>query len=126
MFSPDGRWIAYQSNESGASEVYVVKFPERSGKWRVSPRGGSNPRWRRDGKEIFYLGPDYALMAAKVNGEKNGFEVGSVERLFQARPQLAYRSPFDVSADGQRLLINTLPPDKTPPLYCRIELDGGD
>jgi serine/threonine protein kinase/Tol biopolymer transport system component len=119
-FSPDGRWIAYVSNESGRSEVYVSPFPEpgrvrsaaatletQGGKWQVSTAGGYQPRWRRDGKEIFYLGPDDKLMSAAVNGAGSAFEVGAVRPLFDTRaggPGFLY----DVSADGQRFLVNTL------------------
>src|SRR4029077_15422640 len=58
QFSPDGRWVAYQSDESGKYEVYVAPFPGPAGKWQISTAGGTNPRWRRDGTEIFYMAPD--------------------------------------------------------------------
>src|SRR5262249_58835839 len=68
--SPDGRWIAYFSNESGRQEVYVVSFPKLTGKWQVSTAGGAMPLWRRDGREIFYLrATDRNLMAVAVNGQ---------------------------------------------------------
>ena len=107
-FSPDGRWIAYASNESGRSEVYVMPFPGPGGKWQVSTAGGSYPRWRRDGAELFYLAADNRLMAATVNGQGSGFEVGAVRPLFATRARTARRYMYDVSADGQRFLINTL------------------
>ena len=84
-FSPDGLWVAYNSNESGRDEVYVVPFPGPGGKWQVSTSGGSFPRWRRDGKEIFFLNGGNTVMAAAVNGSGKAFEVGAVRRLFQAR-----------------------------------------
>lgn len=112
QFSPDGPWIAYQSTESGRSEVYVAPFPGSGGKWQISPAGGSWARWRRDGREIFYLAPDNKLMAAAVNGRGAGFEVGAVQPLFETRPKIA-RLGYDVSADGQRFLVNTLVEEAT-------------
>jgi Tol biopolymer transport system component len=123
-FSPDGRWIAYVSNESGRNEVYVAPFLESrrtptadalvrpGGKWQVSVAGGAWPRWRRDGREIFYLALDNKLMVAAVNAQGSAFEVDGVRPLFDARviPNQGF-SMFDVSADGQRFLINTLAED---------------
>lgn len=108
QFSPDGRWVAYVSNESGRNEVYVAPFPGADGKWQISTAGGIRPRWRRDGSEIFYLAPDDKLMAALVNAKGSSFEVGAVKPLFQTRAT-ATRYSYDVSADGQRFLINTTP-----------------
>jgi len=109
-FSPDGRWVAYYSNESGRYEVYVASFPGTGGKWQISTAGGKSVRWRRDGAEIFYLDPDNKLMVATVNGKGSSLEVGAVKPLFQTRAASPnYQYPYDVSADGQRFLINTLP-----------------
>jgi len=112
-FSPDGRWIAYESNESGRSEIYVTSFPDRSGKWQVSTAGGTFSRWRRDGRELFYRAPDNTLMAAAVDGRSAAFQVAGVQPLFQIQPRLATQTGFigygyDVSADGQRFLVNSL------------------
>jgi Tol biopolymer transport system component len=113
-FSPDGRWIAYVSDESGKPEVYVAPFPGTGAKWQLSTGGGALPRWRRDGTEIFYstLGTvDRKLMVAAVNGKGRSFEVGVVKPLFVVRTPIGFGLgyPYDVSADGQRFLINTLP-----------------
>ncbi len=104
QFSPDGRWMAYTSNESGKNEVYVQSFPGPGGKWQVSTAGGSYPRWRRDGKELFYVAPGNKLMSVEV---KTGamFEAG-VPRLLFASPMKRVGRPYDVSSDGQRFLIN--------------------
>ena len=124
QFSPDGHWIAYASNESGRFEVYVTPFTgsqEHPGgaqgapmvKRRVSTTGGVHPRWRRDGKELFYLAGD-TVMSAIVAADADHFTVGRVQRLFDARPirpANAANLPFtvyDVSEDGQRFLINSI------------------
>jgi Tol biopolymer transport system component len=112
-FSPDGRWVAYSSDESGRVEIYVAPFPGPGEKWQVSTSGGTQPRWRRDGKELFYLSLDNKVIAADVNGQAAAFTIGAVQTLFDARaitlPYGQY-SPgycYDVSPDGQRFLINT-------------------
>ena len=100
--------MTYQSDESGKTEVYVAPFPGPGGKWQVSVAGGTFPRWRRDGGEIYYLAPDSKLMVAAVNGKSATFEVGAVKPLFELRPAGGgYR--YDVSLDGQRFLVNALP-----------------
>ena len=109
QFSPDGRWIAYQSDESRQPEVYAQGFPMPSGKFQVSTNGGSRPRWRRDGRELFYLSPERKMMAVDVKATAATFEAGRPRELFQTHvadaPFVAYN--YDVSADGQRFLINT-------------------
>jgi Tol biopolymer transport system component len=110
QFSPDGKWVAYTSNESGRWEVYVSSFPASGGNWRISSAGGSEPRWRRDGKELFYLASDGKLMAAAVN-EGPPFEAGVATPLFQTRRRERISATdlfsYDVSADGQRFLVNS-------------------
>jgi serine/threonine protein kinase len=108
-FSPDGHFLAYSSDESGRFEVYVQTFPASGGKWLVSREGGSQPRWRRDGKEIFFIAPDRKLMAADVKLEGSTFEVGVPKALFQT-PVVTYPNPrnvYDVFADGRHFLIIT-------------------
>ena len=108
-FSPDSRWIAYQSDESGRQEVYIRPFPGPGGKWQVSTDGGSRPRWRRDGKELFYLGLDDKIMAAEVKFGVSTVEVGSVIPLFRFRPfSGGQRDIYDVTGDGQRFLVTSL------------------
>jgi Tol biopolymer transport system component len=118
QFSPDGRWVAYASNESGKWEIYVAPYPGPGGNWKVSSAGGSEPRWRRDGKELFYLAPDAKLMAVEVKGGAT-FEAGSARPLFQThrREHVASTDMFsyDVAPDGQRFLVNTDVGDATSP-----------
>lgn len=112
-FSPDGRWVAFSSTESGQAEVYVTAFPGTTSpgtgrRWRVSPDGGSQARWRRDGSAIFYLAPDRTLVAASVRSTGAEFAVTGVDSLFTLSfPYGAYHA-FDVTADGRRILVNTL------------------
>jgi serine/threonine protein kinase len=110
QFSPDGRWITYASNETGSSEIYVSPFPSVNGKWQVSRTGGQEPRWRRDGKELFFVSLDGKMMAAPVSLGAT-FEAGSPVELFQThrRPHVGSTDIFsyDVSSDGQKFLINT-------------------
>jgi eukaryotic-like serine/threonine-protein kinase len=118
-FSPDGKWVAYASNESGKWEIYVTSFPEAHGKWQVSNAGGTQPRWRGDGKELFYLSSDDKLMSVAVKTGAN-FDAGSPTALFQAYPRefpaaTSEQFFYDVTRDGQKFLINTqLKSAKTP------------
>jgi eukaryotic-like serine/threonine-protein kinase len=110
QFSPDGKWVAYASNESGKWEIYVTSFPEARGKWQVSTSGGEQPRWRGDGKEMFYLSSDMKLMAVPVKMGAS-FDAGSPAELFQANPREIIATSeqviYDVDQSGQRFLINT-------------------
>jgi eukaryotic-like serine/threonine-protein kinase len=106
--SPDGRWVAYQSNESGQEEIYVRPFPNtNTGGWQVSTGGGTRPLWARSGKEIFYLGPSGAVMSTSVEGGST-FRAGNPTRLFEG-PYSPYANvsgrTYDVSSDGQRFLM---------------------
>jgi len=109
QLSPDGRWLAYGSNESGIFEVYVRPFPLRGGKWQVSTSGGSLPRWAPDGKELFYLGPEKTLMVAQLEPGERSLKVGHVESLFRASFAPTRGYPFDIAPDGQRFLVNLSP-----------------
>jgi Tol biopolymer transport system component len=119
-FSPDGRWVAYRSSESGKFEVYVVPFPMAGGKWQISTGGGEQPRWRRDGKELFFLSEN-VVMAAEVNGAGAAFQVGAVRRLFEVRRRTESGvsgntgSAYDVTPDGQRFLVNVVEQVAPPP-----------
>ncbi|HYG09639.1 MAG TPA: hypothetical protein VD835_06675, partial [Pyrinomonadaceae bacterium] len=114
-FSPDGRWIAYVSDESGRFEVYVQSFPASGGKWQVSNGGGASPRWRRDGRELFYLSADGKLMAVEVDGSSDTFESGVPGPLFEPRVgAISGDSPYDVAADGRRFLVKVLVEENAP------------
>jgi eukaryotic-like serine/threonine-protein kinase len=110
QFSPDGKWVAYASNESGRWEVYVTSFPEARGKWQVSAEGGEQPRWRGDGKELFYLSADAKVMAVPLKGG-GGFDPGAPVMLFQTNPKETLASSeqfiYDLDPSGQRILVNT-------------------
>ena len=99
--SPNGRWLAYYSAESGRSEVYVVPFPSASRRWQVSSAGGTLPRWTHDGREILFAGRDNRLMAVTVQKERDELELGVPRALFEARA-VSPRSFYAVSPDGQR------------------------
>jgi Tol biopolymer transport system component len=103
-FSPDGRWLAYESDESGRYEIYVAPFPGPGGKRQISAGGGYSPRWRADGKEIFYGAPNEKMMAAEVSIKGTTIEVGTVRTL---GVPVFLRQPYayDVSADGERFLV---------------------
>ncbi|HEY0701558.1 MAG TPA: protein kinase [Candidatus Acidoferrales bacterium] len=110
QFSPDGKWVAYSSNETGKWEVYVTSFPDAKGKWQISTTGGSQPRWRGDGKELFYLAPDEKMMAVPITLGAT-VDAGAPVALFAASPRdllaTSEMQAFDVTKDGQRFLINT-------------------
>jgi len=103
--SPDGKWLAYVSNESGRFEIYVVPFLHGTGKWLVSTNGGQRPRWRRDDKELFYLSQDNKIMSAQIVEAGSSLSIGKVQPLFQANPAPNPGWIYDVSADGKKFLV---------------------
>jgi Tol biopolymer transport system component len=128
-FSPDGRFVAYASNETGRWEIYVAPFPGPGGNWRVSSEGGNEPVWRRDGKELFYIAADSHLMTVPVKLVPT-FDAGEPKSLFLVRRREPVATidmfSYDVSADGQRFLVNTdAGESSTPPLTAILNWDAG-
>jgi Tol biopolymer transport system component len=117
--SPNGQWIAYTSNQSGGDEVHIQRFPGGGEQKQVSAAGGVQPRWRHDGKELFYLAGNQNLMAVPVTTEPT-FTVGRGTPLFRTRlvaqgsQSVGFATMYDVTADGQRFLLNVLPDDPGP------------
>ena len=107
-FSPDGRWIAYVSDETGTEQVYVRSFPATGGKWPISAAGGIQPCWRRDGRELFFESLDGKLMAVEVKAGAAGFEAGAPKLLFEMPALFAdSRLRYDAGSGGQRFLLLT-------------------
>jgi len=120
-FSPDGRWVAYASNESGRFEVYVRSFPAGDVKSQVSTHGGRDPRWRRDGKELYYRAADGMLTAAPIRWTAKGPEFGAESAILRIGGAAFGSSTlrYDVTPDGQRFLV--LEPVETPePAVLRV------
>ncbi len=105
--SPDGKWMTYQSNESGRREIYVTAFPRGGAKWLVSTNGGTSAKWRRDGKELFFLDPTDKIVAVDVNASGNAVRLGTPHDLFQTVGVQREYGPFDVTVDGKKFLLNS-------------------
>jgi eukaryotic-like serine/threonine-protein kinase len=115
-FSHDGKWLAFTEYSRGKRDVYITSFPGKTGKWQVSVAGGHYPRWRGDGKELFFLGPDNNTMMAADLDLKNAVpRIGTPKALFTVHLMLlsvqnrlgSAWDPFEVSADGKRFLVNS-------------------
>ncbi|MBV9498913.1 MAG: protein kinase [Acidobacteriaceae bacterium] len=130
QFSPDGHWVAYTSNESGLSEIYVIPFPPTSsgGRWLVSRGGGVQPRWRPDGKELFYISPDSRMMAVDVSTSPV-FRAGIPQPLFQTEMvDTGIRTgpmSWDITPDGKRFLIITATASDTSSLNVVLNWRAG-
>jgi Tol biopolymer transport system component len=128
QISPDGNWLAYASDESGDWEVYVTTFPGGAGKWQVSRGGGNEPRWRGDGKEMFYLAQGGMMTAVPVN-TLGTFSSGTPAPLFQIHCRAPISSTdifsYDVTKDGKRFLVNRyIKPDNISPLTVVLNAEG--
>jgi Tol biopolymer transport system component len=123
MFSPDGRWVVYASGESGRLEIFLVPFGSNTGKWQVSTDGGAAPRWRHDGKEIYFLSLDGSVTVVAVNIHGNSVELGRPQALFRAA--LNSVGGYDVTADGKRFLINTVGDQQDTPITVMVNWTAG-
>jgi serine/threonine protein kinase/Tol biopolymer transport system component len=129
-FSPDRRWVAYTSNESGANEVYVQPFPAADARWRVSTDGGggAQPQWRHDGTELFYLAPDGNLKVVAVKSSGTKFETGAPQVLFNTGITSGFtnrRNHYVVARDGNRFLVNISAADgNTAPITVMLNWDA--
>jgi serine/threonine-protein kinase len=106
-FSPDGKWMAYCSNESGRNEIYVRPFPGPGEAWQISPSGGKGPRWSGDGLSLFYIDPQSMVVLTEVAATGSRVDVGKSRLLFHAFPT-EYAGAYDVSPDGKRVVVNSL------------------
>jgi Tol biopolymer transport system component len=107
--SPDGKWLAYDTDETGRLEVYLMPFRHGGGKWQLSTSGGGCSRWRADGKELFYMSLDNKLMSVEISEQASSVVIGKVQPLFQANP--VPRAPecmYDVTPSGQKFVVVTL------------------
>jgi hypothetical protein len=117
VLSPDGKWVAYASDETGASNLFVVPFRHGSGKWQISLDGGIFPHWGRDGKVLYYISRDFNLMATEVTGNGDSFSVGPVRSLFTVNAVYGVGNFYDVARDGKSFLVNTeVAPKSAEPL----------
>ena len=126
QISPDGKWVTYASDESGAWEIYVSSFPGAAGKWQVSRGGGTEPRWLGSGKEIFYIAPSGMLMAVPVNAAAT-FATGTPAPLFQIHGRAPISSTdvftYDVAKDGKRFLVDRyVKPEHVAPLTVLLNV----
>jgi Tol biopolymer transport system component len=113
VYSPDGKWIAFQSDQSGRFEIYAMSSADPAQKWRISSAGGRFPRFRRDGKEIFYIDPSNSMTATAIDSSGDDLSVGASRPLFPITTRPQGRS-YDVASDGQRFLVNTITELQSP------------
>ena len=119
-FSPDGRWVAFVSNESGRFEVYVTPFPGPGRSRQVSPRTGVYPAWRKDGRELVWIQLDGQITSAEVSADGDTFHVGQAKTLFQLAPPTPGGTSFSLSPDGKRFLVAPQPVQKPGSLMTLV------
>jgi Tol biopolymer transport system component len=121
VVSPDGKWIAYDSNPNGRSDVFVSHFPDGTGKWQISASaGGSVPRWSPDGKELFYIAPDRTIMRVAVGVNGNSFEPGPPTALFRSTAVSAPVYSYQLAPDGKRFLMNSMDEQGSLPMVVVV------
>ena len=114
--SSDSKWLAYSADDGGKEEVYVTSFPSGKGRWQITREGGTFPVWRKDGKEIYYIGYDSNLYAVSINLGASEVQVGTLQNLFNLRNVFALGSPYDAAPDGKRFLVLTQPAATAQPM----------
>jgi len=123
--SPNGKWLAYMSDETKRNEVYVQTFPNPGGKWQVSVNGGGKPVWSRDGKELFFISSDQKMMAVEVK-DSGKFEAGTPRALFNTSLSFTSTSGFfDVSKDGRFLMPIAMEQSANAPMTVVINWQAG-
>ena len=123
--SPDGRWLAYQTSESGFADIYVVTFPQLGGKWAVTSRGGSKPVWSRDGKELYFLSNDLKMMAVEVKANGDRFDFSAPRPLFDVRMRNDPSTGYDVGPDGRFLIPEIVAEAASAPISVMINWPAG-
>jgi dipeptidyl aminopeptidase/acylaminoacyl peptidase len=108
-FSPDGKWVAYTSDESGGPQVYIQGFPETASKLQISNNGGADPRWSGDGNELFYISADQKMMSVRIERTNGKIKAGIPQELFPVRVTglTDTRTHYAVTRDSRRFLVNT-------------------
>ncbi len=115
MFSPDGRWLAYTSDETGQQQVYVISFPDGAGKWQISTEGGSEPLWSKDGRKLFYRAGERVMSV--VIDEGGGFKASKPQMVFEGKYKIetiALLPSYDLAANGDRFVMMKSDGDATP------------
>ena len=127
IFSPDGRWVAYLSDESGRQEIYVRPFPGPGGKMQISTEGGTEPMWARNGRELFYRNGDKMMVTAVET--QPVFAASKAKLLFEAHYETSYNvfeRDYDVSPDGQKFLMIKAGEQETAPTQLNVVLNWSD
>jgi len=125
QFSPDGKWVAYCSFETGRAELFVVPFPGPGGKWQVSTESGCNARWRKDSQELYFLSSDKKLMAAGIRGSTGKFEILSLRPLFETHILDPSAYSYDVAPSGDRFIFEYAPEQSASSVTLVVNWDGG-
>jgi len=124
-FSPNGRWVAYRSNESGRNQIYVIPSQVSGGKWQLSSAGGEWPVWRADGRELYYVAPDSEVTAVAVREEGSTLEFDTPRPLFHANILGGYGERYGAAADGQRFLVLVQKQEASVPLTLAVNWATG-
>jgi serine/threonine-protein kinase len=121
--SPDGRWLAYESNESGTVQLYIVPFRGGQGKWQVTSQGSSGPAWTKDGSELFYMDPGFNLYVVSVKEVDGSPQLGAPQQIpiTTSAPSVFY----DISPDGKKILIDNVAQQVSPSMTVVTNFTAG-